>query len=269
MARQVISEGLRIDYEDAGTGEPTLLFLPGWCVERGAFAPVMRAIRGQRALALDWRGHGSSDAPTQDFGYDELARDALAVVAQSGAEHVVPVALSHAGWVAIELRRRLGQRVPAIVLLDWMVLGAPAPFLDALHALQQETRWAAARDAIFDRWTAGETLPELIRFVRERMGAYGFEMWARAAREIERAFARHGVPVDALRSLEPPVPALHLYAQPPDDAYLDAQRRFAGAHAWFQVRRLDAESHFPMFEVPTEIAREIDRFVTGTVAASR
>lgn len=51
MARSVISDGLRIDYEDAGTGEPTLLFLPGWCAERGAFAPVMEQVHRQRATA--------------------------------------------------------------------------------------------------------------------------------------------------------------------------------------------------------------------------
>ena len=34
--------------------------------------------------------------------------DALAVIADSGAQSVVPVALAHAGWVGIELRRRLG-----------------------------------------------------------------------------------------------------------------------------------------------------------------
>jgi hypothetical protein len=41
------------------------------------------------------------------------------VIEASQAQHVVPVALSHAGWVAIELRRRLGALIPKLVLLDW------------------------------------------------------------------------------------------------------------------------------------------------------
>ena len=44
----------------------------------------------------------------------------------SGADRIVPVALAHAGWVAIELRRRLGKKIPAIVLVDWIVLDLPA-----------------------------------------------------------------------------------------------------------------------------------------------
>jgi len=52
----------------------------------------------------------------------------------------VPLAISHSGWVAIELRRRLGSRMPVVVLLDWLVLEPPAPFLDALAALQDPER---------------------------------------------------------------------------------------------------------------------------------
>ena len=37
-----------------------------------------------------------------------MVADALAVIEAAGIEQVVPVAASHSGWVAIELRRRLG-----------------------------------------------------------------------------------------------------------------------------------------------------------------
>ena len=61
----------------------------------------------------------------------------------------MPVALSHAGWVAVELRRRLGaRRVPGIVLLDWMVLGTPSGFDGALAGLQDDTAWADVRAAL-------------------------------------------------------------------------------------------------------------------------
>jgi hypothetical protein len=60
--------------------------------------------------------------------------------AATGARQVVPLAISHSGWVAIELRRRLGSRMPVVVLLDWLVLEPPAPFLDALAALQDPER---------------------------------------------------------------------------------------------------------------------------------
>ncbi len=95
------------------------------------------------------------------------------------------------------------------------------------------------------------------------MAGYGFDMWARAGREISKKFASTGSPVAALEHLDPPPPTLHLYAQPADPGFLEAQRQYAARHHWFGVRRLEARSHFPMFEVPTEMAGAIERFASA------
>ena len=251
-----------ISYDDAGHGEPALLFLPGWCGSRAVFAPLAeRCATRRRVLALDWRGHGLSTLAPGDFGADELVEDALAVIAASGVERVVPVAGAHAGWVAIELRRRLGERVPHLVLLDWIVLDPPPPFLGALQSLQDPEQWEAAREQLFSMWLHGQQLPALTSYVREDMSSYGYEMWSRAGREVAAAYSREGNPLQALAALQPAVPTLHLYAQPDDPGYLAAQQAFAVTHPWFAVRKLDARSHFPMFEVPDEMAAAIEQFV--------
>jgi pimeloyl-ACP methyl ester carboxylesterase len=99
----ITRDGLRISYDDAGRGEPALLFMPGWCSDRTVFDPLAaRCQAHRRTLTLDWRGRGQSGRPDSDFGSRELSDDALAVVEASGAPAVVPVALSHAGWIALE-----------------------------------------------------------------------------------------------------------------------------------------------------------------------
>ncbi len=253
--------GVSIAYDDAGSGEPALLLMPGWCAERTVFrslAPLLA--RRRRVLALDWRGHGGSAAAPSDFGLSEQVEDALAVIEQSGARTVVPVALAHAGWVGIELARRLGDRVSRLVLIEWLVLGAPPPFREALAAMRSPERWRGAVDGIFAMWTA-HAGPEVRSFVLDVMGSYGFEMWSRAAREIAAAYEREASPLSALSRLDPPVETLHLYATPEDPGFLSAQRDFAAAHPWFRVERLPARSHFPMLEVPGEIAEGIDAFL--------
>jgi hypothetical protein len=35
----------------------------------------------------------------------------------------------------------------------------------------------------------------------------------------------------------------------------------AASHPWYSVVKLDARSHFPMFEVPQEMSAEIERFI--------
>ncbi len=253
-----------VAFDDVGEGEPALLMLPGWCSNRTAFRPLLApAGRHRRVVALDWRGHGGSGRPSDDFGVEGLVDDAVSVLDVTGVERAVPVALSHAGWVAIELRRRLGpDRVAGLVLLDWMVLGAPPPFYDAVAALQDPGAWEAVRSQLFAMWTEGVTTPDLDRHIAE-MAGYGFDMWARAGREISKKFASTGSPVAALEHLDPPPPTLHLYAQPADPGFLEAQRQYAARHHWFGVRRLEASSHFPMFEVPTEMAGAIERFASA------
>ena len=176
-------------------------------------------------MALDWRGHGRSETPAGDFGASDLVENALAVIAASGAQNVVPVALSHAGWVAIELRRRLGARIPKLVLLDWIILDAPPPFLGALQSLQDSTQWQHTREQLFGMWLEGVDSAELTRFICEDMGSYPFAMWARAGCEIVAAYTEAGSPLRALATLDPPVPVLHLYAQPDDPGYLSTLRR--------------------------------------------
>ena len=251
-----------IAYDDTGEGEPALLFLPGWCGPRNLFDPLRSRLDGRvRALAVDWRGHGESKPAGADFGAAELADDATAVIEESGAAQVVPVAAAHAGWVAIELRRRLGpERVPKLVFVDWMVLGAPPPFLGALAGMAAPETTRPVVDQVAAMWVANLDMPALTAYVGS-MVALPDEMWARAAREIAVAFDQFGSPLDAVAALDPPPPALHVYAQPDDPAFLDAQRAFSAAHPWFAVERLDAKSHFPMFEVPDEMVRLIEAFV--------
>ena len=251
------SDGLVVRYDNQGSGEPALLCLPGWCAGRDAFAELTQLVRGtRRVLALDWRGHGRSDAAAGDFGAADLVRDALSVIAASGAQAVVPLATAHAGWEAIELRRALGpSRVPRLVLVDWIVTAAPPPFLDACAALQDPARWQAVRDQLFAMWLEGVDHAGVRAFVEQDMGAYGFDMWARGGRGIVGAYARAGSPLEALARLTPPPPTLHLYAQPHDEGFLRTQEAFAASHPWFQVRRIDARSHFPTIEAPDQLVR--------------
>lgn len=253
--------GAHISYEDRGRGEPTLLLLPGWASSRRVFAPVVTQLAAsRRVLSLDLRGHGRSSRDVGDFGLAQLTDDAVAVIEESGAQTVIPVALSHAGWLALELRQRLGDRIPKLILLDWIILDPPAPFLSALAALQENESWRQVRDQLFAMWRADTANEQLSEFLSTDMGEYKFETWARAGREIASSYRRHGNPLNALAALQPPIPVLHIYAQPDDPGYLNAQQAFAVDHPWFHVEKLRARTHFPMFETPSAVIAAIDAF---------
>jgi pimeloyl-ACP methyl ester carboxylesterase len=257
---QVRSNDAIIDYDDEGLGDPTLLLLHGWCGTRAAFGPVRDLLsERRRVLAVDWRGHGASSAPSRDFGEEDLVHDALAVIADSGAQSVVPVALAHAGWIGIDLRRRLGPAVPGLVVVDWIVTEAPATLLTTLEDVRSDADRDDAVAGLLQQWQAGVPDPALAALLAD-MGAVSDAMWDRAAREIESSYARFGSPLRALAGLEHPPPVLHLV--PAEDALsFERQRAYEAEHHWYHAAELPARSHFPLLEAPRQAADEIERFV--------
>lgn len=255
------ADGLRIAYDDSGGDGLPLLCLTGWCSSRGRYDEFHDvAARHRRVLRLDWRGHGESDRPPGDFGTDEMVADALAVVDAAGLDAFVPISASHSGWVAIELRRRLVDRVPKIVHMDWLMVPPSQPYMDVIRMLQSPETWQQARETLYRIWRSGVDDPAIER-VLATMSEHGEDMWMRSGRRIEAGFAENGSPFEALAQLEPPVPVLHLYGQPADDEYLARQEQFAAEHPWFRVRRLPARTHFAMTETPEEAVDEIERFL--------
>lgn len=253
-------DGIRIAFDDFGSGEPALLCMPGWASDRFQFDPIARALSAnRRVLVLDWRGHGESDRSTTDYAYEHLLEDALSVIEAAGIERFVAVAASHAGWAAVDLRRRVGERMTGFVAISWMMLGAPPPFLAGLERLQQPDGWTEVRDQLFQMWRGGGDDPGVEEQIA-RMNGYDGETWMRAGREIARAYHEYQSPVRALARLEPHLPTLHIYAQPDDPALLEGQQEFAAKNAWFGVTRIDARSHFPQFEAPEEVARLVEEF---------
>src|SRR5581483_3210113 len=222
--KKAVSDGVTLRWDDFGDGEPAILCLAGWCASRRKYDDFARRLAAKRrVLTMDWRGHGDSDPAPRDFGFDALVRDALAVIEASGARRIVPLATAHAGWVAIALTRALGDRVPKLILVDWIVTAAPPPFLGALQAMQDPAQTAATRDRLFGMWSHGEH-PAVLRFVREEMARAPLEMWQRAGREIAAAYARESSPLEALARLQPPPPTLHLHGLTAHDDQVRAQR---------------------------------------------
>lgn len=261
---EVNSKGVRIDYTDTGSGENTFLLMPAWCMSRSIYDDLvpLLATKG-RVLSMDWRGHGASEKPAADFGAADLIDDAIAVIEASGAAKVIPVSSSHAGWVNISIRHRLGEhRIPKLVFVDWLVLPPAPEFVQLVGGLGTKDGWEKTRAILFDIWLRGVTDKREIDFVRGEMGSYGAEMWMRSGREIGGCYQQFGgYPLAHMSTLDPPAPVLHVYSQPREQAYYDGQAEFASKNPWYHFVRLEAKSHFPTFESSPQIAQAIAAFV--------
>ena len=255
-------KGVRIAYNDAGPrADAAVLCLTGWWMDKSYYGPLAERLAARhRVMTLDWRGHGDSGQAPADFGHEELADDAMAVIQSSGVHRIVPVTQAHGGWAAVELRRRLGDRVEKIVAASWLVLDPPPPFVAALETLQDKERWREGREQLYSMWLRGA--PDgVVEEMRREMSLHDFDMCSRAARAITADYARHGNPLRALSTIDPTTNFLHLFSQPRVPEYLAAQETFSAANPWFSVKRLDGVSHFPALELPDRTAAEIERFI--------
>ncbi|HEY7970705.1 MAG TPA: alpha/beta fold hydrolase, partial [Candidatus Limnocylindrales bacterium] len=121
----LVDPGDRIHFLDwGGGGEPGIVLVHGLAGSGWAWAPVARRlIARRRTVAMDLRGHGLSDAPTEPGAYDldVLAGDVVAVAEGSGVLEDGPVVLAGHGFgaiVAAVAAARLGPACARLVLVD-------------------------------------------------------------------------------------------------------------------------------------------------------
>jgi pimeloyl-ACP methyl ester carboxylesterase len=113
---------------DASADRPGALLIHGLSQSAWLWSPVARRLRGAApTVALDLRGHGLSDAPTEDpdvaYALPTLAGDAVAVAEGSGllagsADRVILAGHGFGGIVAAEAASALGARCAGLVLVD-------------------------------------------------------------------------------------------------------------------------------------------------------
>ncbi len=109
---------------EAVSPDPGIVLVHGLAGTAHAWAPVARRLcRRRRTVAMDLRGHGLSDAPTEGYEPASLAGDVVAVAEGSGlldAPAGGVVLAGHgfgaivAAWAAVEL----GARCAGLVLVD-------------------------------------------------------------------------------------------------------------------------------------------------------
>jgi|DewCreStandDraft_2_1066082.scaffolds.fasta_scaffold00195_78 pimeloyl-ACP methyl ester carboxylesterase len=114
-----IRDGVRLCYDEDGTGDPPVLLVHGWCCDHTYFAPQFEHFRREhRTVAVDLRGHGQSDKPEQDYTIAGFADDLAWLCRELGLSKPVVIGHSMGGVIAVELARRHADLPAAVVALD-------------------------------------------------------------------------------------------------------------------------------------------------------
>lgn len=124
MTRLTI-DGVTLAYEDAGSGGPPLLLLHGWGGNRTNFAPQVAHFAGtHRAVAIDRRGHGESDAPEQEYTITGASDELASVCLELGLARAVVVQHSMDA-LGYDFAARHPDLVLALCILDGPTLAGP------------------------------------------------------------------------------------------------------------------------------------------------
>jgi len=250
--------GIDFTYDDQGKG-PAVLLLSGWCQDHRLFKTLVPDLaRDHRVINFDWRGHGLYRGVPQDFGITEQADDLVTFLDALGVETVLPVSTSHGGWANIAVTDRLGPgRIPQTMVIDWIQTKPVTAFFTALDEIQNRKTWLKGRQDLFDYWIGATGNHDVIEHVAVEMAGYDFDMWARSCREIATAYAKWGCPLDRMAAMSQKRPVTHVFSQPFEEDYHQAQKDFAAGNNWYRPIKLPGETHFPTLEQPAAVAREI------------
>ncbi len=108
-----------IHIDDGGTGGVPVVFVPSYAGSTAHWNAQLDHLRTtRRAIAIDLRGHGKSDAPANnDFAIDSLADDIGAVLDDLRLNKVVLVGHSMGGSAALAYAGKHPDRVAGLVLV--------------------------------------------------------------------------------------------------------------------------------------------------------
>ena len=122
----VTSDGVKLHYLEAGSG-PTLVFVPGWTMPAWIWEPQMRYFGAtHRVVALDPRGQGRSEKPTEGYHSTRRARDICELLEHLGGEPAVAVGWSLGMQEVLVCAHEFGtKRMRALVLVDHPVFVDP------------------------------------------------------------------------------------------------------------------------------------------------
>jgi pimeloyl-ACP methyl ester carboxylesterase len=278
-----VEPGDRIHFLDwggpDGTGRPGVLLIHGLGQTAWTWTPVARRLvaAGSRVVAMDLRGHGLSDAPTEDGAYraDAFAEDVVAVAEGSGLlvdgpDRLVVVGHGFGGMVAAWGAARLGARCAGVVLVDggWESMEASTgldveEFLRGLDEPPEVLRSMAA--FLRDRkgwdpstWDADQEHAARSTVVETHAGRVVPTTRPHVTEAVVRTMFGYD-PIAALTRVAGPVAAIEAGA---DEARLgaigvvDAERAVAGLPPLRHVR-LAAIGHNLMRYRPDDVTREI------------
>jgi 3-oxoadipate enol-lactonase len=118
MPHATAADGVRLYYEEAGSGVP-IIFVHEFAADHRSWEPQMRYFaRRHRCIAYSARGYAPSDVPAsvEAYTYEHFARDVIAVLDHLAITKAHVVGLSMGGYSTLQIGLRYPERALSLTL---------------------------------------------------------------------------------------------------------------------------------------------------------
>jgi pimeloyl-ACP methyl ester carboxylesterase len=255
--------GVNIAYDDQGAGLP-IVFLHAFPLNRSMWSEQVATLSQRfRAIAIDLRGHGESDAPYWRYSLEQYALDVKELLARLGIRKALFVGLSMGGYLEFALYRLSPDLMLGAVLADTRADADKPEQIQWRYALAQRTA------ALGPAAVIAELLPKLLA---PKTYEQNPDLVARV-KSMQSAAPVQGMIGDLIAIAERPdstellssitVPALVIVGQedvltPP----ADAERIAKGIHG-AQLIEIPNAGHLSNLEQPDQFTSAIEAFATA------
>lgn len=128
FANKIAAEEIKLDdqltiyYEQSGSGDTTIIFIPGWMMSTEVFEHQLSHFKDSskyRALAFDPRGQGKSSKPIEGHTYQQHARDLAKLIDKLGLKKIILAGWSYGVTEQLAYLNQFGtDKLKAMIMID-------------------------------------------------------------------------------------------------------------------------------------------------------
>lgn len=123
MAEEVmINNDLTLHFEQTGSGNTTIIFIPGWMMSTAVFERQLAHFKGStqyRALTYDPRGQGQSSKPVEGHTYQQHARDLAQLIDKLGLNNIILAGWSYGVTEQLAYINQFGvEKIKGMIMID-------------------------------------------------------------------------------------------------------------------------------------------------------
>ena len=272
-----VETGVELAVLESVGGSRGLLCVHGWPAAKEDFADHLDDLaavgEGWHVVALDQRGHGSSDAPPgpERYSLDALAGDVLALADALGWSTFVLHGHSMGGMVSQVVALRAPERLAGLILMDTshgpvggidpelVELGKAVVAEGGMPALVEAQRSIEGALETEANQRGVATRPGYAEFGEAKTLAASADMWLGMVDEI---VSHQTDRLDSLASSDvlARVPILLLYGEQ-DAPFVPHAERLAAALPHARLEIVPDAGHSPQFEAPQAYVRSVSEFL--------